>query len=54
LLGIEGDEIVHSLLALMYAGASYKVMQRAVHIHPTVSELLPTLLANLSPLGEPQ
>jgi pyruvate/2-oxoglutarate dehydrogenase complex dihydrolipoamide dehydrogenase (E3) component len=53
LLCIEGDEIVHSLLDLMYAGASYKVMQRAVHIHPTVSELLPTLLANLRPLGEP-
>ena len=52
MLGIEGDEIVHSLLTLMYAGASYKVMQRAVHIHPTVSELLPTLLGNLSPLGE--
>ena len=50
LLCIEGDEIVHSLLDLMYAGASYKVMQRAVHIHPTVSELLPTLLANLTPL----
>jgi pyruvate/2-oxoglutarate dehydrogenase complex dihydrolipoamide dehydrogenase (E3) component len=54
LLGIEGDEVVHSLLTLMYAGVSYKVMQRAVHIHPTVSELLPTLLANLSPLGELQ
>jgi pyruvate/2-oxoglutarate dehydrogenase complex dihydrolipoamide dehydrogenase (E3) component len=50
LLCIEADEIVHSLLTLMYAGASYKVMQRAVHIHPTVSELIPTLLANLTPL----
>jgi pyruvate/2-oxoglutarate dehydrogenase complex dihydrolipoamide dehydrogenase (E3) component len=54
LLGVEGDEVVHSLLTLMVAGASYKVMQRAVHIHPTVSELLPTLLANLNPLGEPK
>ena len=53
LLCIEGDEIVHSLLDLMYAGASYKVMQRAVHIHPTVSELLPTLLGSLSPLPAP-
>ena len=43
LLCIEGDEIVHSLLDAMYAGASYKVIQRAVHIHPTVSELIPTL-----------
>ena len=50
LLCIEGDEIVHSLLDLMAAGVSYKVMERAVHIHPTVSELLPTLLGQLSPL----
>ena len=34
----------------MAAGVSYKVMERAVHIHPTVSELLPTLLGQLSPL----
>jgi pyruvate/2-oxoglutarate dehydrogenase complex dihydrolipoamide dehydrogenase (E3) component len=47
LLCIEGDEIVHALLDVMAAGASYKVIQRAMHIHPTVSELLPTLLANL-------
>jgi pyruvate/2-oxoglutarate dehydrogenase complex dihydrolipoamide dehydrogenase (E3) component len=47
LLCIEGDEIVHSLLDVMAAGASYKVVQRAVHIHPTVSELIPTLLAHL-------
>lgn len=45
---------MHSPLGLMYAGASRKVMRRAVHIHPSVSELLPTLLANLSPLGEPK
>jgi len=47
LLCIEGDEIVHSLLDVMAAGASYKVVQRAVHIHPTVSELIPTLLGSL-------
>ena len=52
LLCIEGDEVVHSLLDLMYAGVSYKVMQRAVHIHPTVSELLPTLLGSLRPLAD--
>jgi len=51
MLCIEGDEIVHSLLDAMYAGASYRVIQRAVHIHPTVSELIPTLLAGLKPLG---
>ncbi|MGK0155607.1 MAG: pyruvate/2-oxoglutarate dehydrogenase complex dihydrolipoamide dehydrogenase (E3) component, partial [Neolewinella sp.] len=42
--GIEGDEIVHSLLNMMYAGASYRVVAESMPIHPTVSELLPTLL----------
>ncbi len=41
LLGIEGDEAVHALADVMYAGAPYTVIQRAVHIHPTVSELFP-------------
>lgn len=50
LLGIEGDEVVHSLLDVMYAGAPYTVIQRAMHIHPTVSELIPTLLGDLKPL----
>lgn len=53
LLCIEGDEIVHSLLDVMAAGASYRVVQRAVHIHPTVSELIPTLLGQLVPLPPP-
>ena len=52
LLCIEGDEIVHSLLDAMYCGASFNVLRNAVHIHPTVSELIPTLLANLKPLEE--
>jgi len=47
LLCIEGDEIVHALLDVMAAGASYKVIQRSVPIHPTVSELIPTLLGKL-------
>ena len=51
LLCIEGDEIVHSLLDMMAADVSYKVVARAVHIHPTVSELIPTLLGELAPLG---
>ncbi|MBC7939223.1 MAG: FAD-containing oxidoreductase [Chitinophagaceae bacterium] len=50
LLCIEGDEIVHSLLDVMAADASYRVVQRAMHIHPTVSELIPTLLGQLVPL----
>lgn len=47
LLCIEGDEIVHALLDAMSVGASYKAIQRTMHIHPTVSELIPTLLGNL-------
>ena len=41
LLGIEGDEIVQGLLDMMYAKAPYTVVQRAMHIHPTVYEMLP-------------
>jgi pyruvate/2-oxoglutarate dehydrogenase complex dihydrolipoamide dehydrogenase (E3) component len=52
LLCIEGDEIVHTLIDLMTAGASYKTINRAMHIHPTVSELLPTLLEQLKPLKQ--
>ena len=51
ILGVGGDEVVHSLLDLMYAKAPYTVMQRAMHIHPTVSELLPTMLGELEPLA---
>ncbi len=50
LLGIGCDEIVHSLLDVMYAKAPYGVIQRAMHIHPTVSELIPTMLGELEPL----
>ena len=50
ILGINGDEVVHSLLDVMYAKAPYTVISRAVHIHPTVSELVPTTLQNLKPL----
>jgi pyruvate/2-oxoglutarate dehydrogenase complex dihydrolipoamide dehydrogenase (E3) component len=55
-LGLSGDEVVHSLLDVMYAKRSYKTIQRAMHIHPTVSELVPTLLGNLKaldPQGQP-
>ncbi len=50
ILGINGDEVVHTLLAVMYAKAPYTVLARAVPIHPTVAELLPTMLQNLEPL----
>jgi pyruvate/2-oxoglutarate dehydrogenase complex dihydrolipoamide dehydrogenase (E3) component len=51
ILGTEGDEAIHCVLDVMYARAPYTVLQRAMHIHPTVSELIPTLLGELQPLG---
>ena len=50
ILGTGGDEAIHSILDVMYAKAPYTVIQRAVHIHPTVSELIPTMLGELEPL----
>jgi len=50
ILGLNGDEAVHSLLDVMYSGKPYTVISRAVHIHPTVSELIPTVLQELQPL----
>ncbi|HVY46036.1 MAG TPA: FAD-containing oxidoreductase [Minicystis sp.] len=50
ILGVEGDEVVHLVADQMYARASYRVMMRAVHAHPTVAELLPTVLESLAPL----
>ena len=50
ILGLNGDEVVHSLLDVMAAGQPYTVISRAVHIHPTVTELVPTLLQQLKPL----
>ncbi len=50
---IEADEIIHSLLDIMAAGAPCTVIRDCVHIHPTVSELIPTLLADLHPLEAP-
>jgi pyruvate/2-oxoglutarate dehydrogenase complex dihydrolipoamide dehydrogenase (E3) component len=51
ILGVGGDEAIHSLMDAMYAKAEYTVVQRAVHIHPTVAELLPTVLGELRPLS---
>ena len=52
ILGTGGDEAIHSILDVMYAKAPYTVIRRAVHIHPTVSELIPTMLGELQPLAE--
>ena len=50
-LGIGGDEAIHCILDVMYAGVPYMVLQRAMHIHPTLSELIPTMLGELAPLA---
>ena len=50
LLGLSGDEVIHCILDTMYAKAPSTVLQRAMHIHPTVSEFVPTMLDNLAPL----
>lgn len=50
LLGIEADEAIHCLLDVMTAGLPYTAVSRTMHIHPTVSELIPTMLQGLIPL----
>ena len=52
LLGIEADEAIHCIIDVMSAGAPYTAISRAVHIHPTVSELIPTVLGELKPLRQ--
>lgn len=50
ILGIGGDEIIHLFIDMMYAKKPYRVIKNAVHIHPTVAELIPTMLQDLKPL----
>ena len=47
ILGTGGDEAIHGILDAMNAGIPYTVLQRAVPIHPTVSELIPTLFGEM-------
>jgi pyruvate/2-oxoglutarate dehydrogenase complex dihydrolipoamide dehydrogenase (E3) component len=49
ILGVGGDEVIHTILDVMYARAPYTLIQRAMHIHPTVSEYLPTVMGELQP-----
>ena len=51
ILGVGGDEVIHVLLDVMYTKASYTVIQRAMNIHPTVAEYLPTILGKLEPFA---
>ncbi|MGF6700498.1 pyruvate/2-oxoglutarate dehydrogenase complex dihydrolipoamide dehydrogenase (E3) component [Paraburkholderia sp. MM5496-R1] len=48
--GIEGDEAIHTFVDIMTAGAPYPTLQYAMHVHPTISELVPTLLDGLEPM----
>jgi pyruvate/2-oxoglutarate dehydrogenase complex dihydrolipoamide dehydrogenase (E3) component len=52
ILGVSGDEAIHGVLDIMNAGVPYDVLERAVPIHPTVSELIPTMLNGLRPIDE--
>jgi pyruvate/2-oxoglutarate dehydrogenase complex dihydrolipoamide dehydrogenase (E3) component len=49
IFGVGGDEAIHCILSTMYADQPYTTLQNAVHIHPTVAELIPTLLGSLKP-----
>lgn len=51
ILGVGGDEAIHGVIDIMNAGVTYDVLQRAVPIHPTVSELIPTVLGELKPVA---
>jgi pyruvate/2-oxoglutarate dehydrogenase complex dihydrolipoamide dehydrogenase (E3) component len=51
ILGVGGDEAIHCILDTMYAKAPYTVLQHSVNIHPTVAELIPTILGELKPLA---
>ncbi len=48
ILGVGGDEVMHTVLDVMYAKAPYTLLQRAMHVHPTVAELVPTVLGELT------
>jgi pyruvate/2-oxoglutarate dehydrogenase complex dihydrolipoamide dehydrogenase (E3) component len=50
ILGVGGDEVVHAILDIMTAKKPYTAISRTMHIHPTVSELVPTMLQELTPL----
>jgi pyruvate/2-oxoglutarate dehydrogenase complex dihydrolipoamide dehydrogenase (E3) component len=49
ILGVSGDEAIHGIVDMMNADAPYTTLQWAVPIHPTVSELIPTVLGDLKP-----
>jgi pyruvate/2-oxoglutarate dehydrogenase complex dihydrolipoamide dehydrogenase (E3) component len=50
ILGVGGDEVIHAILDIMTAKKPYTAISRTMHIHPTVSELVPTMLQEMTPL----
>jgi pyruvate/2-oxoglutarate dehydrogenase complex dihydrolipoamide dehydrogenase (E3) component len=50
ILGVGADEAIHSIIDVMAARVPYTTLQNTVHIHPTVSELIPTILGELGPI----
>src|SRR5690348_8879239 len=50
ILGVGGDEVIQDILDVMTAGLPYTAISRTMHIHPTVSELVPTMLQEMTPL----
>ena len=54
ILGVGGDEVIHGILDVMSAKAPYTTLARTMHIHPTVSELVPTMLQEMRPLRDRQ
>jgi pyruvate/2-oxoglutarate dehydrogenase complex dihydrolipoamide dehydrogenase (E3) component len=50
ILGVGGDEVIHAILDIMTAKKPYTAISRTMHIHPTVSELVPTMLQEMKPL----
>lgn len=50
ILGVGGDEAIHCVLTAMYARQPAPLLQRSVHIHPTVAELIPTVFQDLKPM----
>jgi pyruvate/2-oxoglutarate dehydrogenase complex dihydrolipoamide dehydrogenase (E3) component len=49
IFGVGGDEAIHCILDVMYSDRPYTTLTNAVHIHPTVAELIPTLFGSLQP-----
>jgi pyruvate/2-oxoglutarate dehydrogenase complex dihydrolipoamide dehydrogenase (E3) component len=54
ILGTGGDEAIHGVIDVVNAGVPYDVLERSVPIHPTVSELIPTMLSEIRPAGRPE